>query len=509
VEVAGPAARGEGQSAARLPRARSPPAAPKLSAVSALHQEASAPAFEAYDFDPAFFDEAFEGPGTPRPHYADVLAALAGTDLAALTDDVRRSVDSRGVRFRAGDHDQPFVVDAVPRIFEAVEWALLEAGLEQRVRALNAFIADVHSEARIVSAGRVPERLLEGAEHRETDMAGIDLAGVPHAGVAGLDVVRGADGRLMVLEDNMRTPSGMLYAEAALEAVDESLEVDVEGRRLGAFRWTMLADVLCQAAPDGVSDPSIALLSDGPGNSAWWEHETIARRLDIPIVTLADLQVRDGRVQAWIDGRSHSLDVVYRRTDEDRLRDERGRPTAMAEALLEPIAAGRLACVNAFGSGVADDKLVHAYAEEIVRFYLDEEPLVPSVPTYDLAESETRVDCLARLDELVVKPRVGHGGHGVVIGPHAGREELDRLGRAIEDAPERFVAQDTVQLSRHPTVCGGELAPRHVDLRPFVLSDRERVSAVPGGLTRVAFTPGSLVVNSSQAGGGKATWVLE
>jgi uncharacterized circularly permuted ATP-grasp superfamily protein len=477
--------------------------------VSALRQKAAASSLEAYDFDPAFFDEAFEGPGTPRPHYADVLRPLARSDLGALAEDVRRSVDSRGVRFRAGDRDEPFVVDPVPRIFEAAEWALLEAGLEQRVRALNAFVADVHADARIVSAGRVPERLLEGAEHQEADMAGIDLAGVPHAGVAGLDVVRGADGRLMVLEDNMRTPSGMLYAEAALEAVDESLEVDVESRRLGAFRWTMLADVLSQAAPDGVSDPSIALLSDGPGNSAWWEHETIARRLDIPIVTLADLQVRNGRLQAWIDGRSRALDVVYRRTDEDRLRDERGRPTAMAEALLEPIACGHLACVNAFGSGVADDKLVHAYAEDIVRFYLDEEPLVPSVPTYDLAESETRVDCLARLDELVVKPRVGHGGHGVVIGPHSDPEELDRLGRAIEDAPERFVAQDTVQLSRHPTVCDGELAPRHVDLRPFVLSDRERVSAVPGGLTRVAFTPGSLVVNSSQAGGGKATWVLE
>jgi len=478
--------------------------------VSALRQKATASTLEDYDFDAAFFDEAFEAPGTPRPHYADVLSVLAGTDLALLADDVRRSVDSRGVRFRAGDHDEPFAVDPVPRIFDAAEWAALEAGLEQRVRALNAFVADVYGEARIVAAGRVPERLLDGAEHHEDEMAGVELAGRPHAGVVGLDVVRGADGTLMVLEDNARTPSGMLYAEAALEAVDENLDGDVEGHhRPGAFRWTMLAEVLCQAAPDGASDPSIALLSDGPQNSAWWEHETIARRLGIPIVTLADLQVSAGRLHAWIDGRSRTLDVVYRRTDEDRLRDERGRPTAMAEALLEPITTGRLGCVNAFGSGVADDKLVHAYAEDIVRFYLDEEPLVPSVPTYDLGETETRADCLARLGELVVKPRVGHGGHGVVIGPHTGREELDRLGRAIEDAPERFVAQETVQLSRHPTVCDGELSPRHVDLRPFVLSDRERVSAVPGGLTRVAFTPGSLVVNSSQAGGGKATWVLE
>jgi carboxylate-amine ligase len=251
------------------------------------------------------------------------------------------------------------------------------------------------------------------------------------------------------------------------------------------------------------------LLSDGPSNSAWWEHETIARRLGVPIVTLADLEPRGNRLEARLDGRRRPVDVVYRRTDQDRLRDEDGRPTAVADALLGPIRAGRLGCVNPFGSGVADDKLVHGYVEEMVRFYLGEEPLLGSVPTYDLGEPADRAACLHRLDELVVKPRTGHGGHGVVIGPRAGRQELERLGRALDEAPQRYVAQETVLLSRHPTVCGAAVAPRHVDLRPFVLTTRERSAAVPGGLTRVAFTADSLVVNSAQAGGGKATWVLE
>lgn len=457
-----------------------------------------------YPVEDDCFDEAFEVAGRPRPHYEEAIAALGEADLPALSEQVRRAIDERGVRFRAGDHNEPFVVDPVPRIIDAAEWEALAAGLEQRTRGLNAFVADAYGDRRIFDAGVVPERVLEGAEHYEDQMEGVEVGA--HAGVAGLDVVRDADGRFLVLEDNARTPSGMLYAEAALEAVDESLE-GPEHSRSGSFRWTMLSEVLYCSAPDGVDEPFSVLLSDGPRNSAWWEHETIARRLGIPIVTLEDLEIRLGRLHVRVDGRSRAVDVVYRRTDEDRLRDDEGRPTAIGEALFEPIRGGRLGCVNHFGSGLADDKLVHTYVEEIVRFYLEHEPLLSSVPTYDLAEEDVRADCLDRLGELVVKPRVGHGGHGVVIGPHASREEIDRTRKAVEDAPEGFIAQETVMLSRHPTVCGGELAPRHVDLRPFVLSAGDRVAAVPGGLTRVAFDEGSLMVNSSQSGGGKATWV--
>jgi carboxylate-amine ligase len=250
------------------------------------------------------------------------------------------------------------------------------------------------------------------------------------------------------------------------------------------------------------------MLSDGPENSAWWEHRVIASRLGVPVVTLADLEHRNGALHARVRDRLRPVDVIYRRTDMDRLRDGAGRPTAVAEALLEPCRTGRLACVNAFGSGVGDDKLVHAYVEEMIRFYLGEEPVIPSVPTYDLCEPERLAECVDRLDELVVKPRTGHGGRGVVIGPRASSEDLDRLRSTLRDEPGAYVAQELVPLSRHPTVRHGALVPRHVDLRPFILSAGERTSVVPGGLTRVAFEPGELVVNSSQNGGGKATWVL-
>jgi carboxylate-amine ligase len=253
----------------------------------------------------------------------------------------------------------------------------------------------------------------------------------------------------------------------------------------------------------------VVVLSDGPRNSAWFEHETIARRLAVPLVSLADLEPRGGRLFARVGSRLQQVDVVYRRTDEDRLADDRGRPTPLADALLDPMRRGNVACFNAFGSGLGDDKLVHAYAEDMVRFYLGEEPLVESVPTYDLGDPEAFELALERLDEMVVKPRTGYGGFGVVIVPHATREDRDLIEREIRAAPSRYIAQETIALSRHPTVCGERLEPRHIDLRPFVVTAGDDVSVIPGGLTRVAFNKGALVVNSSQNGGGKDTWVLE
>ncbi len=464
---------------------------------------------EGYELDPAYYDEAFVAPGVPRPEYAELLGALEGADLTELCESVVRSMRDRGVSFGTADGVLPFLVDPVPRVLRAPEWAELERGLVQRVNALNAFAADVYSDRRIIAEGRVPERVLDGAVHHEPDMMGVPVPNGIYAGVAGLDVVRDGYGRLMVLEDNLRTPSGLAYLEAAQDALEECLPSTGAERRPTHFRWTLFADVLRSAAPDHAEgDPCVAMLSDGPANSAWWEHQVIAERLDVPIVTLADLEHRAGALHARVEGGLRRIDVIYRRTDVDRLRDEDGRPTAIAEALVEPCRRGNLACVNAFGAGIGDDKLVHAYVEEIIRFYLGEEPAVPSVPTYDLCEPAIRTECLERLDELVVKPRTGHGGHGVVIGTRASREEIERTRRAIEAYPAGFVAQETVALSRHPTVRHGALAPRHVDLRPFILSTGERTSVVPGGLTRVAFEPGELVVNSSQNGGGKATWVL-
>jgi len=466
------------------------------------------PALAGYELDATFYDEAVSTPGVARPEYVELVAGLEGVDLEALSAAVEAGITQRGVRFHTTDGDQPFVVDPIPRIFSEAEWTGLEAGLLQRVRALNAFVADVYTDRRIIDAGRVPDRILDGAEHLEQDMVGVSVASGVYAGVAGLDVVRDADGELMVLEDNVRTPSGLAYLEASLEAVEAALPTLPSPRRPDALEWELLADVLRSAALTGDGEPFVVLLSDGPENSAWWEHQVIARRLGLPIVTLADLDIESGRLHARVAGRRQPVDVVYRRTNEDRLEDEEHRPTAIGAALIEPCRRGTLACVNAFGGGIADDKLVHAYVEEMIRFYLDEEPLVASIPTYDPCEPEQRADALDRIEELVVKPRTGHGGHGVVICPHAEPHEVREAARAVADDPGGFILQETVTLSRHPTVENGALVPRHVDLRPFVLSAGERVTAVPGGLTRVSFDPGALVVNSSQNGGGKATWVL-
>ncbi|MBA3261677.1 MAG: circularly permuted type 2 ATP-grasp protein [Thermoleophilaceae bacterium] len=268
----------------------------------------------------------------------------------------------------------------------------------------------------------------------------------------------------------------------------------------GAF--ALLERTLAAVAPEG----ALVLLSDGPANTAWYEHRRIATELGIPLVTLGDLDASRGRLHALIDGRRRPVDVVYRRTDEDRMTDEHGRLTSVGAALYEPLRAGTLTCVNGFGTGVADDKLVHAYVEEMIGFYLHEAPLLPSVHTYDLDSSLTEV--LDRLDELVVKPRTGHGGHGVVVGPHADVADLRKVAQAIRRDPHDYVAQDTIMLSRHPTVIDGRLEPRHVDLRPFVFLTPDAAAVAPGGLTRVALERGALVVNSSQRGGGKDTWVL-
>jgi uncharacterized circularly permuted ATP-grasp superfamily protein len=463
-----------------------------------------------YPLDPAFFDEAFEHEGVPRAHYEALIGELEHTDLRALDLAVAGDMHSRGVAFKSAQGDTRFRADPVPRLIPAREWDALAAGLAQRVRALNAFLADAYGERRIVSAGVVPERVIEGADGRDPWMEQVHVPRDAYAGMAGLDVVRGADGRFLVLEDNLRTPSGLAYMDSTRDVLEEHLpETAHEPKRSLADLYDTLAAGLRAAAPEGVEDPSIVVLSDGPGNSAWFEHETIARRLDVPIVSVADLAPSAGRLYARVGTQLCPVDVIYRRTDEDRLADEHGNRTPLAEALLDALRAGTVACFNAFGTGLGDDKLVHAYVEEMVRFYLGEEPLVASVPTYDLGDPSDRMTALARLDELVVKPRTGFGGHGVVIVPHATREDRELIERAIRREPHRYIAQETIALSRHPTICGGRLEPRHVDLRPFVVTAGDDVHVIPGGLTRVAFDAGALVVNSSQNGGGKDTWVLE
>jgi uncharacterized circularly permuted ATP-grasp superfamily protein len=457
------------------------------------------------------YDEAFAAPDVPRPHYAELIGALEGVDLADLRSAVNHRVRSAGVRFGNGAGARPFVVDPIPRILSSDEWSALAAGLEQRVRALNAFVADAYGERRIVDAGWISEEVIESAEGYEPDLCRVLPAGAPPIGIAGLDIVRDRDGTLSVLEDNVRTPSGFTYAVAARRAVQAELNIAPgHTEDLCEPLIEVLAAVLRGAAPDGGDgEPSVVVLSDGPSGSAWYEHAETARLLDVPVVTPADLERRGDRLHARLeDGRLHAVDVVYRRCDEDRLRDGRGALTPIAEALLGPWLAGHVAVVNAFGAGVADDKLVHGHVDEMIRFYLSEEPLLQAVPTLDLGRRELLDDVLRLLKDFVVKPRMGHGGVGVVICAHAEDETLERLRAELAAGAGQFVAQPTVAISHHPTVVEGRLEPRHVDLRPFIFSTASGVRALPGGLTRVAWDPGALVVNSSQNGGAKDTWVL-
>jgi uncharacterized circularly permuted ATP-grasp superfamily protein len=449
------------------------------------------------------YEEAYASPGVPRPQYAELLAELQRPGLVELQEQIGDWIDVHGVTFA----DAPFAVDPVPRVLTADEWSGLEAGLVQRVRALNAFVEDVHGPRRIVQEGVVPPLLVASANHHEPGMAGLAKHGANPIAVAGLDVVRDGEGRFLVLEDNVRTPSGLAYTVAARQASDVLL-ADHPPLRDVECAFDLLGAALRAAAPDGVDDPFVVQVSDGPSNPAWWEHRVVSERLELPLVGIDDLEVRGGALTARIDGEAHRVDVVYRRTNEERLIDDDGRPTAIGAAVLEPLRRGLLGCANAFGAGVADDKLAHAYVERMIGFYLGEEPLVRSVPTFDLADRAAREEVLDRIDEMVVKPRAESGGHGVLIAQHATAEDRERAIRAIEEDPEAFVAQETVWLSRHPTVVEGRLEPRHVDLRAFIFVTGDGAAALPGGLTRVALDAGALVVNSSQAGGAKDTWVL-
>ena len=421
--------------------------------------------------------------------FGRLLAALDDMDLRALSCSRAEHLREREVTFGAADAEGTgaFVVDPVPRLIEREDWELLAAGLAQRAMALERFVADVYGERRIVLAGRVPWSAIETAEYFEPRMAQLPPAGGAWITIAGLDLVRDGDGPFVVLEDNVRTPSGIAYAAAARDALSGHMSVP-EGMHVRslepAYEW--LGDALRAAAPpEAAEHPSIVVLTDGPSNSAHYEHRAIAQRLGLALVRLADLSVRS-----------------------NRLFDVAGELTTLAEVLLGPLEAQTLACVNAFGTGVADDKLVHSYVEEMVRFYLGQEPLLASVPTHDLSQPGMLEMALERIGELVVKPRGGHGGIGVVVGPRADRRTLAAVSRELAAAPQRFIVQETVQLSRQPTVCGEVLEPRHVDLRPFTFAIGERVEVFPGGLTRVALERGSLVVNSSQRGGAKDTWVL-
>ncbi len=450
------------------------------------------------------FDEAIAEDGSARAPYRELIAALPPKRLAALGERIRTEAARLELTFGAG---RPITVDPVPRLIEATEWGQLEAGLRQRSRALNAFIVDIYGAQRIFDAEVLPRRLLESSTGYEPLMRGLISPEVPAATVAGFDLVRDGSGQLLILEDNLRMPSGSAYAIALRAMVEPALALPTRPRPLGAY-IDALGAALRGASPSGRED-AVAIISDGPDAGSWFEHRELGRALGVPVISPRELESSRGRIFARIGRARRPLDVLYRRLDQDRLSEPGGALTALGELLWAPLRSGRLRTLNAFGTGVADDKLVHAYGGRLINFYLGEEPLLGSVPSLDLGEEGERASALGRLDQLVIKPREGFGGRGVTIMARATETERRRAIGILRRRPEHFVAQEMVALSTHPTVCGTRLRPRHVDLRPFVISAPEGSSAMAGGLTRFAPKAGEMIVNSSRGGGCKDTWVLD
>jgi len=402
--------------------------------------------------------------------------------------------------------------DIIPRIIPQGEWQHLAAGLKQRVRALNAFIADIYHDQEILKAGRVPpEQVLCNAQYRP-EMQGIDVPGSIYAHIAGIDVVRAGAGEFYVLEDNLRVPSGVSYM---LEDRRMMMRLFPELFAMHSVAPVehypdLLLENLRSVAPSGVNDPTVVLLTPGAYNSAYFEHAFLAQQMGIELVEGQDLFVDAEFVYMRTTRGPQRVDVIYRRIDDDFLDPLVFRPesTLGIPGLLAAQRAGKVTVANAIGTGVADDKSIYPYVPEMIRFYLGEEPLLSNVPTYMLRKPEDLAYALDHLSELVVKEVHGAGGYGMLIGPTATSEDLAQFRAQIRRAPERYIAQPTLALSACPTFVESGIAPRHIDLRPFVLSGRD-VTLVPGGLTRVALREGSLVVNSSQGGGTKDTWVLE
>jgi carboxylate-amine ligase len=444
-------------------------------------------------------DEALLPDGGDRAHAAPSLAAVRALGPGALAADVARAAAGLDLRHGPAGEDHPFTVDPVPRVLPRAEWERLATGLAQRLRALEAFVADAHGPRESVRAGVVPAAVLDTNRYL--------APGLPPPrrwiGMAGPDLVRGADGELVVLEDNVRTPTLLAYALAARDLVAPRLGVEpgpapVRKAARDAMR-RMLAD-----ATD-VPDPVVAVLGDGPRSAVAWEIDRFGEMVGAPVVLPWELTVRGGAL-VLPDGRR--VDLLWRRTSEERLTDDDGRPNELGELLLGPLRAGTVTVVNVFGTGVADDKRTFPYVEDLVRFFLGEEPQLRSAPAYDLGDPAQCRAALDRLPELVLKPRSGSGGHGVLIGPRADAAQLERARAAVLAAPGEWIAQEPVALSTHPTVVDGALVPRHVDYRPYAFCADDGTTVLPGGFTRVSLTEGDLVVNASQGGGGKDTWVV-
>jgi len=471
-----------------------------------------------YDSGP-FFDEMFQAGGGVRPHYrrlSDRLSTMAEPEFERRRAAVDLAFLRRGVTFTvyndAEGTERIFPFDLIPRVIPAAEWDRIEAGLIQRITALNLFLHDLYHEQRIIKDKVVPAAQILSAKHFRREFMNFSVPRDIYIHICGTDLIRDHDGRYLVLEDNLRCPSGASYMienRAAMRRAFPNLFQSYGVRPVESYADELLKALL-HIAPPNRDKPNVVLLTPGVYNSAYFEHCFLARQMGIPIVEGRDLVVRDTQVFMRTTAGLVPVDVIYRRIDDDFLDPAVFRPDSMlgVTGLVSAYRAGTVSLANSIGTGVADDKVIYAYVPRIIKYYLDQEPLLPNVNTYLASEPEDRKFILENIANLVVKSANEAGGYGMLIGPASTQAEIADFKAKVAAQPRNFIAQDPIKLSRSPTWCDGQLEGRHIDLRPYVLYG-EKVVVTPGGLTRVALRKGSLVVNSSQGGGSKDTWVLQ
>ena len=480
-------------------------------------QQGSAP-FPGYDVEPKFHDEMFDAGGAPRAacrQMMEALAGLASEDMAKLQESVYRRFLHEGITFTVlgGDEvtERIIPLDFVPRLMTGTEWDRIERGLKQRLVALNLFLKDIYHEGRSLRDGIVPVDLVLGSPQYRIEMRGINVPHDVYVSVCGMDIVRTRDG-VAVLEDNLQVPSGVSYMLGCRDAVKGAFPDLYRAHRVREVSHysEQLYAILASLAPS-TRTPRVAILTPGLYNSAYYEHALLAGEMGVDLVEGQDLMVHDAVLFARTTKGLERIDVLYRRLDDDFLDPVTFRSDSFlgAAGMFHAYRAGNVVLANAPGTGVADDKALYAYVPRIIRYFLDEEPILDNVETHLCREPEALAYTLDHLDELVVKEVGGSGGYGMLVGPHASEAERAEYADRIRAEPSNFISQPTLDLSRAPCYVDGRIEPRHVDLRPFVLQGRDGPRVLPGGLCRVALRRGSLVVNSSQGGGCKDLWVFD
>ncbi len=461
-------------------------------------------------------DEMFAPDGTVHPTYQalhDALSGLGTEEFRSRSDSLARSYLDQGITFDYAGEERPFPIDAIPRVVAAEEWTRVSAGVGQRVRALERFLDDLYNDQAAIADGVIPAELVTSSTYVVDAMRGYSPPNGVRIHISGIDLVRDGAGDFRVLEDNVRTPSGVSYVLSNRRAMAQGfpeLFADRPVRRVGEYPGRLLS-ALQAAAPDTAGEETtVVVLTPGRYNSAYFEHSLLARTMGVDLVEASDLVERGERIYMRTTAGLRRVDVIYKRTDDDFLDPEVFRPDSAlgVPGLVRAILAGNVVVANAIGNGIGDDKLTYTYVPDLIRYYLSEEPILPNVDTWRLEEPDSLAEVLDRLDELVVKPVDGSGGKGIVIGPAASRKELEALRERLIADPRGWIAQPVVQLSTIPTLVEEGPEPRHVDLRPFALNSGDDVWVLPGGLTRVALPRGEMIVNSSRGGGSKDTWVL-